>query len=157
MELMSAASFGIPSLTITSSSESEKGSGRKSTALTTEKMDVLAPTPSAKQSSAAMVSGRLRRSWRAPKRMSPMMECVTSDMGGLQSYGSATYVAAVCTFDGRNGRKVQRRGDPRPYPADVGERVRHRLTAPSAARDRISGGPLLVSFSAPPTLTRFPP
>jgi hypothetical protein len=30
-----------------------------------------------------VVSGRLRRSWRAPKRMSPMMECVTSDMGGL--------------------------------------------------------------------------
>src|SRR5215207_10756855 len=135
MELMSAASFGIPSLTITSLSESEKGSGRKSTALTTEKMDVLAPTPSAKQSSAAMVSGRLRRSWRAPKRMSPMMEDVRSDMVSHLSAVVCTVFHYLCS-SGMYIRRVDRPKGSVWVEADGCGRTESQSPAPKYAPDR---------------------
>src|SRR5215510_9841205 len=90
MEPMSAASFGIPSLTTTRLSESGNGSGRKSTALTTEKMDVLA------RGKADVADDGVRD---VGHDSPPAVRC------------PATYVAAACTFDGGNDRKVQRQID----------------------------------------------
>ena len=65
-------SFSLTIATVTSLSTSRTGSGRSSTAYTTEKMAEFAPVPNASASTATAVTPGLRSSIRTAKRMSPI-------------------------------------------------------------------------------------
>jgi hypothetical protein len=73
---------GRRSQTITSRSGSANGSGRSSTALTTEKIAELAPMPKASATTATSVKPGFFKSIRTPYLMSCQSVSITSSFGG---------------------------------------------------------------------------